>query len=108
MRVSNASRCSGVDAMNVLAWISCDSASTALIPARQRSGSSFSNASASLASMKAATPAARAPPDCASVGMIMSLISSTSANSAGVKNRGLGLGLGALASAGSARAAAVA
>ena len=36
--------------------------------------------------MYAATPAARAPPDLSSVGMIKSLSSSTTANSAGVKN----------------------
>ena len=72
--------------MKPLPESSCDSASTALSPARQRAGGSDSNDSARRASMNAATPAARAPPDCASVGMIMSLNSSTTANSAGVKN----------------------
>src|ERR1051325_2307733 len=80
--VRSARRCSGVDAMNVLPFVCCDSASTALIPERQRCGGSFSNDSAMRASMNAATPAARAPPDCLSVGVIMSLSSSTSAYSA--------------------------
>ncbi len=109
MRVTSASRCSGVDAMKPLPCISADNASTALIPARHRSPWSFSNASARRPSMKSATPAARAPADCWSVGMMMSLISSTSANSAGVKNLGLGAwgsGLETAFTRGSAAAAA--
>ncbi len=60
---------------------------TARRPARKRSLRCASSESARRRSISPATRAARAPGETSSVGMIMSDSSSTSANSAGVKNR---------------------